>query len=206
MPEIINLNQEFNRALEMSTKILNDGGLIVFPTDTVYGLAAKYDILTAVQRIFLVKDRDQTKALPVIIGDISQVDEVGYEITETATRLMEKFWPGALTVVLRKNKNITTPLSQDDSIGIRIPNDKFVQLLSKKVGPLATTSANISGLPSTTNVAEVLIQIGDFVDLIIDGGESPGGVPSTVVDCRSNTIKILREGAIPKDEIEKLNI
>ena len=74
MPEIINLTQEFNRALEMSTKILNDGGLIVFPTDTVYGLAAKYDILTAVRRIFLVKDRDQTKALPVIIGDISQVD------------------------------------------------------------------------------------------------------------------------------------
>jgi L-threonylcarbamoyladenylate synthase len=201
VPEIINLNLQFEQALEKSIEILITGGLVVFPTDTIYGLAAKFDNLSAIQKIYNVKDRDQTKALAVLVGNISQVDEVSDEIPPIAKRLMEKFWPGALTIVLRKRKEIVTPLSQDDSIGIRIPDDRFVRVLSENIGPLATTSANKSGMPSTTNVTEVLEQIGDLVDLIIDGGESPGGVASTVVDCRNNRIEVLREGALTKNEL-----
>jgi L-threonylcarbamoyladenylate synthase len=204
LPEIINLKHHFEQALEKSIEILNTGGLIVFPTDTIYGLAAKYDNLPAIQRIYTVKDRDQTKALAVLVGNIPQVEEVSDEIPPNAKRLMEKFWPGALTIVLQKSKKIVTPLSLDNSIGIRIPDDRFVRLLSENIGPLATTSANKSGLPSTTNITEVLSQLGDLVDLIVDGGESPGGVASTVVDCRKNVIELLREGAISK--LELLNL
>lgn len=204
MPEIINLKHQFEQALEKSIEILNTGGLIVFPTDTIYGLAAKYDNLPAIQRIYTVKDRDQTKALAVLVGNIPQVEEVSDEIPPNAKRLMEKFWPGALTIVLQKSKKIVTPLSLDNSIGIRIPDDRFVRLLSENIGPLATTSANKSGLPSTTNITEVLSQLGDLVDLIVDGGESPGGVASTVVDCRKNVIELLREGAISKQELLNL--
>ncbi len=204
MPEIINLKHQFEQALKKSIEILNAGGLIVFPTDTIYGLASKFDNLSAIQRIYTVKDRDQTKALAVLVGNISQVEEVSDEIPPIAKRLMEKFWPGALTIVLQKSNKIVTPLSQDNSIGIRIPDDQFVRLLSENTGPLATTSANISGLPSTTNVSEVLAQLRDLVDLIIDGGESPGGVASTVVDCRKNVIELLREGAISKQDFINL--
>lgn len=201
MPEIINLNLQFEQALEKSIEILNAGGLVVFPTDTIYGLAAKFDNLSAIQKIYNVKDRDQTKALAVLVGNISQVEDVSDEIPRIAKRLMEKFWPGALTIVLQKRKEIVTPLSQDDSIGIRIPDDRFVRVLSENIGPLATTSANKSGMTSTTNVSEVLGQIGDLVDLIIDGGESPGGIASTVVDCRNNRIEVLREGALTKNKL-----
>ena len=201
MPEIINLQHQFEQALERSIEILNAGGLIVFPTDTIYGLAAKFDNLSAIQRIYTVKDRDQTKALAVLVGNISQVEEVSDEIPPCAKRLMEKFWPGALTIVLQKSNKIATPLSLDNSIGVRIPNDRFVRLLSENVGPLATTSANISGLPSTTNVSEVLAQLKELVDLVVDGGESPGGIASTVVDCRKNVIEFLREGAISKQDL-----
>lgn len=204
MPEIINLKHQFEQALKKSIEILNAGGLIVFPTDTIYGLASKFDNLSAIQRIYTVKDRDQTKALAVLVGNISQVEEVSDEIPPIAKRLMEKFWPGALTIVLQKSNKIVTPLSQDNSIGIRIPDDQFVRLLSENTGPLATTSANISGLPSTTNVSEVLAQLRDLVDLIIDGGESPGDVASTVVDCRKNVIELLREGAISKQDLLNL--
>jgi len=204
LPEIINLKHQFEQALKKSIEILNAGGLIVFPTDTIYGLASKFDNLSAIQRIYTVKDRDQTKALAVLVGNISQVEEVSDEIPPIAKRLMEKFWPGALTIVLQKSNKIVTPLSQDNSIGIRIPDDQFVRLLSENTGPLATTSANISGLSSTTNVSEVLAQLRDLVDLIIDGGESPGGVASTVVDCRKNVIELLREGAISKQDLLNL--
>jgi len=126
LPEIINLKHQFEQALKKSIEILNAGGLIVFPTDTIYGLASKFDNLSAIQRIYTVKDRDQTKALAVLVGNISQVEEVSDEIPPIAKRLMEKFWPGALTIVLQKSNKIVTPLSQDNSI--RFPPMKLLLL------------------------------------------------------------------------------
>ncbi|MBE0687605.1 MAG: threonylcarbamoyl-AMP synthase [Anaerolineaceae bacterium] len=201
MPEIIDLRKSFEAALEKSVSILNNGGLIVFPTDTVYGLAAKFDETEAIQRIYQVKGRDQTKALAVLIANLDQIKIISPRISENAMKLIKIFWPGALTVILEKRKEIKTPISTDNSIGIRIPDDPFVRELSERIGPLATTSANRSGFQSTTKIDEVLNQIGDLVDLIVDGGECEGGIPSTVVDCRGEEIKILREGAIPKEEI-----
>ena len=204
MPEIISLKNEFSKALEQAMVSLEAGGVIVFPTDTVYGIAAKYDNQHAIQRIYKIKDRDQTKALPVLIGKINQLKHISTDVTPTIEKLMNKFWPGALTLILTKNENVKTPLSLDNTIGVRLPNDQFVILLSEKVGPLATTSANKSGFPNTTNVELVLDQIGGYVDLIIDGGESPGGIPSTVVDCRDDNLTIIREGKIKLHELEEV--
>ena len=201
MPKVINLKLSPKEALEESISTLNQGGIIVFPTDTVYGLAAKYDHQEAIQKIYQVKDRDQTKALAVLISNIDQVGQVSTGLTNNAEILAKKFWPGGLTIVVEKRGDITTPLSVDNSIGIRIPDDFFVRELSKKVGPLATTSANRSGFPSTINVMEVMDQLGNLVDLIIDGGECTGKIPSTVVDCREAELKILREGAISKKDL-----
>lgn len=201
MPEIIDLRKSFEEALEKSVFILNKGGLIVFPTDTVYGLAAKFDEPDAIERIYQVKGRDQTKALAVLIANLDQVKIISPRITENASKLIKYFWPGALTIIFEKREDIITPLSIDNSIGIRIPDDFFVRQLSNRIGPLATTSANRSGFPSSTKVDEVLEQIGDRIDLVVDGGECEGGIPSSVVDCRSEEIKILREGAIPKEQI-----
>lgn len=204
MPEIINLKNEFSKALEKAMVSLEAGGVIVFPTDTVYGIAVKYDNQHAIQRIYQIKDRDQTKALPVLIGNTNQFKQISTDITSTTEKLIQKFWPGALTIVLTKNENVKTPLSMDNTIGVRLPNDHFVISLSEKVGPLATTSANKSGLPNTTNVEQVLDQIGEYVDLIIDGGESPGGIPSSVVDCRNDNLILLREGKIKLHELEEV--
>lgn len=203
MPIIVDLLKSFDEAIEKSVKILNNGGLIVFPTDTVYGLASKFDQIEAIQRIYQVKGRDQTKALAVLIANLDQIKLVSKGFSKNEERLVRLFWPGALTVILEKKDNLKVSLSMDSTIGVRIPNDPFVRNLAEQVGPLATTSANLSGLPSSTNVDEVLSQIGDWVDLIIDGGECDGGIPSTVVDCRGEEIKILREGAISKEEIIK---
>jgi len=203
MPEIIDLHKSFEKALEKSVSILNKGGLIVFPTDTVYGLAAKYDETEAVERIYQVKGRDQTKALAVLIANLDQLKNISTGISENGMKLTTLYWPGALTIILEKRDDLKVPLSNDNSIGIRIPNDPFVQQLSERIGPLATTSANRSGYPSTNKVEDVLEQIGDWVDLIVDGGESEGGIPSSVVDCRGDEIRILREGAISKEEIYK---
>ena len=201
MPEIINLLNSYEQAIERSIEVLNKGGLIVFPTDTVYGLASKYDEIEAIQRIYQVKGRDQTKALAVLIGNTKQVELIAAKIPKSASKLMEKFWPGALTIVVQKRIDLKSPLSIDNSIGIRIPNDDFVRELSNYIGPLATTSANLSGYPNTKNIFEVIDQIGDFVDLVIDGGECSGGIPSTVIDFREEEIKILRVGAISKEDI-----
>lgn len=201
MPEIIDLRISLEKALEKSVSILNKGGIIVFPTDTVYGLSAKIDEPEAIERIYQIKGRNQTKALAVLVGNLDQIKIISTGFSENATKLANYFWPGALTLILEKRKNLKARLSIDNSIGIRIPDDRFVRELSERIGPLATTSANRSGFPSTTRVDEVLEQIGDQVDLIVDGGECKGRVPSSVVDCRSKEIKILRGGAIQKEEI-----
>ena len=203
MPEIINLVNSYPEAVERSINVLNEGGVIVFPTDTVYGLATKYDNYQGIQRIYQVKGRDQTKALAVLIGNIDQADLIASGSPIVSKKLMAKFWPGALTIVLKKRSDLKSPLSVDDSIGIRIPDDKFVRELANHIGRLATTSANRSGFPSITKIDEVIDQIGSYVDLLIDGGECTGGIPSTVIDCRNEKYKILREGAITGEFIDR---
>lgn len=189
------------KALSEAVRVLNMGGLVVFPTDTVYGLAAKVIDTAAIERIFSVKDREHTKAIAVLLGDLAQLEIVAADIPEYGKKILSAFWPGALTAVLSKKAGLPENLSPYPTVGVRIPDYSFVQKLALAVGPLATTSANISGADTATNAEMALSQLGDRVDLIIDGGECAGGVASTVVDLTKKELTILREGAISENEI-----
>lgn len=187
--------------LPTALHILRNGGLIAFPTDTVYGLAALIGDPAAIERIFQAKLRSPNKAIAVLIGELQQVDQVAAQLPDPARRLAERFWPGALTLVVPRHPALPANLSPTPTIGIRMPDHAFARELLRQAGPLATTSANLSGGPNPRNAQEVLAQLEGRVELVIDGGDAPGGVPSTVVDCTGPELIILREGALSRAEI-----
>ncbi|GAP15214.1 tRNA threonylcarbamoyl adenosine modification protein, Sua5/YciO/YrdC/YwlC family [Longilinea arvoryzae] len=184
------------KSLPRALEILQAGGVIAFPTDTVYGLGCRVDLSQSIDRIYQIKERDQAKAIPVLIGDVAHLARVSAGLGDTARKLAACFWPGALTLVVPRNPGLPANLSQLPTIGVRMPDHSFALTLLRSAGPLATTSANLSGLPSPVTAQDVLNQLEDRLDLIIDGGPCPGGVPSTVVDCTGVDPRILREGAI----------
>ena len=188
------------------SKVLNQDGVVVIPTDTIYGISAKYDSPIAIEKIYNIKKRRKDKALPILIGDLAHMDLVAKNIPQNANKLIKAFWPGGLTIVLPRKETLPFNLSEYDSIGIRMPNHPFTLDLLRFCGPLATTSANISGGENPTSILEVLLQLHHGVDLYINGGRTGGDIASTVVDCTSAEVKILREGFIPKEKIyEALN-
>lgn len=198
------IKMEEKSALEEAADVLDRGGLVVFPTDTVYGLAAKVTDPAAIERIYNVKGREQTKAIAVLIGELSQLSAVAEEISEKTENLLQSFWPGALTAVVSKRPELPTTLSLNLTIGVRMPDFDFARALIKKVGPLATTSANLSGFDSAINAEMAYKQLNGKIDLIIDGGVCSGGVASTVVDCTDESFRILRVGAISEEQIQSV--
>jgi len=200
----VTMDARVTSAIQSAREVILTRGLIAYPTDTVYGLSASPFQETAIERIFAAKGRDFNKAIAILVGDLEQLPLVTSSFTESAEALARKFWPGALTLVVPIASTLPGIISPFPTIGIRMPNHPFALTLLRALGPLATTSANISGQPDATNAAQVLEQLDGRVDLILDGGASPGGVPSTVVDCCQPQIRILRQGAISQVEIEKV--
>lgn len=192
-------------ALDRSINTIRSGKILAFPTDTVYGIGVSAFDPEGITKLFEVKGRDSNKAIAVLLADISQLATVCTSIPEYATRLGNEYWPGALTLVLPRNPTLPEILSPLPTVGVRIPDYDFVRKLIRACGPLAVTSANRSGLPSATSPKEVVDQLDGLLDLVVDGGISPGGVPSTVVDCTGNEFKVLRIGAI-KEEMIKMVI
>jgi len=188
-------------AIAQAHKILRAGGLIAFPTDTVYGVGALAFHGQAVASIYTAKDRPIEKAIPVLIGNTEDVEKVGMNIPESAYRLAARFWPGPLTVLVPKKPTLPEAVSATATVGVRVPDHDVTRTLLRAVGPMAVTSANISSRQSPSTAEEVFAQLGGRIDLIIDGGRTPGGVPSTLVDCTEEEIKILRAGPIGLDEI-----
>jgi L-threonylcarbamoyladenylate synthase len=141
-------------------------------------------------------------ALAVLIGDLDQIPQVAREVTVSAQRLAKRFWPGALTLIVPRLVSLPDNLSPSLSIGLRMPDHAFALELLQKAGPLATTSANLSGGANTSTAEEVLAQLDGRIELLLDGGKTPGGVPSTVVDCTQPEALILRQGAITDDQIQ----
>lgn len=185
-------------------KILERGGVIAFPTDTVYGLGADAFNPGAVERIYRVKKRPRHLHFPLLIADLSQLSGVTESASGIAWFLARRFWPGGLTLVLPKSASLPAYLAKGSSIAVRVPNHPICLTLIRCLGnPIIGTSANLSGEPSTLTADEVKQQLGDEVDLVIDGGECPGGRESTVVDGRSAVPLILRQGIIPMYEIER---
>lgn len=192
------------QALPAALACLQKGGLVALPTDTVYGLAARYDHAAAIERLYAAKERSPNKAIAVLIGEMAQLKQVAENLSALAYRLAQHFWPGALTLVVAKHAGLPHNLSPLPTIGVRMPDHSFARELLRLAGPLATTSANLSGGPNPRDAQEVLAQLDGRIELVLDGGAATGGVPSTVVDCTGETIQILRQGAISAAEIERL--
>lgn len=191
--------QAVRRALE----ILHIGGLIAFPTDTVYGLAAELHSPQGILRLYEAKGRDESKAIPVLVGSVEQLVQVTDGLSGRASRLAARYWPGALTLVVPRRPDLPNELSELPTVGVRMPDHPFALELLRASGPLAVTSANSSGMPSPRTAEDVLAQLDGRIELVLDGGPCPGGVPSTVVDCTGEELKILRQGAISAAEIFK---
>ena len=187
--------------LARALAVLNNGGLVAFPTDTVYGVGALAFNGEAVGRIYVVKDRPVEKAIPVLIGDPTDLTKVTLEAPGAAVRLAARFWPGPLTLVVPKHPDLPETVSVMPTVGVRVPDHTTARALLLAAGPMAVTSANLSGQPSPSTAQEVFVQLSGRIALIIDSGKAPGGVPSTVVDCSGPEPLILREGPILKDEI-----
>ena len=188
-------------ALPRALEILQLGGLVAFPTDTVYGVGALAFDGAAVESIYAAKDRPVEKAIPVLIGDADDLAKVSAEVPEIALKLAARFWPGPLTLVMPKHPKLPEAVSAAPTVGVRIPDHPVARALLRLAGPMAVTSANLSGQPSPSTAQEVFAQLGGRIALILDGGKTPGGVPSTVVDCIGEEPQVLRAGAIPKSEI-----
>jgi L-threonylcarbamoyladenylate synthase len=188
-------------AMRSALEILLSGGLVAFPTDTVYGVGCLAFDQQAIESIYIAKDRPIEKAIPVLIGDTEDLKKVADEVPSIARRLIEKFWPGPLTVLVPKKRTLPAAISARSTVGVRIPDHHVARALLRLAGPLAVTSANISGQSSPTSAQQVLAQLGGRITMVIDGGETPGGMPSTLVDCTGDQIQILREGPISKEEL-----
>jgi L-threonylcarbamoyladenylate synthase len=191
-------------AIDRALAILKKGGLAAFPTDTVYGLGALAFSAQAIEQLFVVKDRDTAKAIAVLVGHTEDLRLVTREMNETARRLAERFWPGALTLVVPRHPDLPANLSPLPTIGVRMPDHPVALALLTRSGPLAVTSANLSGGASLTTAQEVLQQLGGRIPFILDGGRTPGGQPSTVVDCTQPEPLILRQGPITMEELQNV--
>jgi L-threonylcarbamoyladenylate synthase len=188
--------------MERALQVLRSGGLVAFPTDTVYGVGALAFDGKAVESIYAAKDRPIEKAIPILIADVDDLAKMtAPTLPPMAVKLAARFWPGPLTLVLPKLQTLPEAVSATDTVAVRIPDHLVARALLRAAGPMAVTSANISGQANPSTAAEVFAQLGGRIPIIIDGGQTPGGIPSTLVDCTSEEPKILREGPVTMEEL-----
>jgi L-threonylcarbamoyladenylate synthase len=203
--QIFNVNPENpeEEIIEKAAQVLSIGGIIVYPTETLYGLGASIINQQAVQRIFEIKGRNIAKPISMAFRNVDHAKQFA-QFNPTAEKLAEKFLPGPLTIILL-SKIPFDPIFGGEKIAIRIIDNKVTQQVLYKVKvPITATSANISGKKNPTTAQDVIEQIGERVDLILDAGKCKHEKPSTVVDCSSGEVKILREGVIDKEKIENI--
>ncbi len=191
--------------LRYAADFLTRGSVIAIPTDTFYGLAADPFNLAAVDEIYRVKGRPETRALPILVNSIEQAILLAREAPQKFLRLAEAFWPGGLTIVVNAAQRIPLKVTAGTGrIAVRWPNSEVVRRLIEEFdGPVTGTSANISGFPSCSNAEQVMKQLGLRVPLVLDTGETGATLASTIVELNGDTWKIVREGSIPVAEIEK---
>jgi L-threonylcarbamoyladenylate synthase len=183
---------------------LTAGGLVAMPTDTVYGVGVALYAKDGLNRLFAAKDRPLDRAIVLLVADAEQAARVG--VLSTAARtLAERFWPGGLTLVLPQRPEAGLPAVLTGgvpTIGVRVPDHDCPRAIASVLGPLPVTSANLSGGVDARDAAQVMAQLGDRISLVLDGGATRGGTPSTVVDCTGDVPRILRAGAISAEAIE----
>jgi L-threonylcarbamoyladenylate synthase len=187
-----------------AVRVLEAGGVVAIPTDTVYGLAVSLSTPGGIERLFAAKSRPPDKAIALLLADAAQAADIG-EINPAAAALANAFWPGGLTLVVPRRTDRSLPASLTGgelapgaivTVGLRVPAHDTPRAIARALGPLPTTSANRSGEPEARDAAEIEALLGSAIELILDGGPAMSGLPSTVVDCTGVEPRILRVGAI----------
>ena len=206
MVRIVVTTENMDEALNQAVAILSRGGLVAFPTDTVYGVGAMVFNEDAVERLFTTKIRDRSKAIPVLLSQVRDLNRVAQHVPPPAWRLAGAFWPGPLSMVVPKAPAVPDVVTAGGpTVAVRIPNHSLARrLIQRARSPLATTSANLSGHPDSITADEVEAALGDAVDLLLDGGSCPGALASTVIDLTVSPPKVLRWGSIRWEDMEPL--
>lgn len=202
----IDLKEKKLAELEKPARIIKNGGIVVFPTETVYGIGANGLNAEAVKRIYEIKKRPLTKPINLLVNSVEMIEKVAKDITPLEYAIIKEFFPGPLTMILKKKEIVPDIVTAGGAtVGIRMPANEIALELIKKAGvPLATPSANISDKPSKTNIEDVIKDFPKGVDCFIDGGESRIGVASTIVQVIDGVPHILRQGTITEEQIKKL--
>ena len=195
------LSSESTNSIPHAVDVLEQGGVVAFPTDTVYGLGAQAFAAASIDRLYGIKGREHTKAIAVLIADSEQLEQIAPNPGEDVYRLARRFWPGPLTMVLPRHPSLPEELAPNETIGVRVPDHPVALELLHAAGPMGVTSANLSGEENTLTADEVMAQLAGRVHLVLDGGTAPGGVPSSVVDLTAKLPTILRPGPISEAEI-----
>ena len=189
-----------DNGIKKSVEIIENGGIIVFPTDTVYGIGCNPYDANAVKKIYQIKSREKIKSLPVLASSIEIVKQITI-IDEFTEKIIKKYWPGPLTLILKlKDKNLKKSLELEDKIAVRIPNSECTLKLLNKCNLLVGTSANISGESSFTNPQECMKNVKNY-DVFVDGGTITSKGESTIIEIENEKIHIIREGALKKEDI-----
>lgn len=192
MPMIIDLTVEFERAIAMSAEVIRKDGIVLIPTETVYGLSCRFNSDLAIERVSRIKAREIGKNYIVLISARGQLDDLGLIMNNSARVLADEFWPGPLTMIL--------PDGRGDAVAVRHSSGVFIKSLIDKSSPIISTSANLSGGKSPAVFSEIDIEVLEKVDLAVDGGPLPG-VPSTILDMQQDMPRIVRKGTIDFDDI-----
>ena len=191
-------------AIDQAARVLMGGGLVVVPTDTVYGVSAALSCPDSITRLYVAKKRPIDRPIALLVDRIADVETVVDLISPIALRLMEVFWPGGLTLAMTKKRDIPDVVTAGGpTVAVRMPDHPVPRALSRRLGgPLPTTSANVSGQSSPANADAARDQLGEQVDLILDGGAAPGGIDSTVLDLSTDPPTVRRVGAVSVEAIE----
>lgn len=207
MPQILRVgaDQPEEDVITRAAEIVSLGGIIAYPTETIYGLGADATNEQAIRRIFEIKGRDFNNPISVIIGNIRDVYPLVRTVPESARKLMDVFWPGPLTLVFASANRVSPLLTASTGkIGIRLSVHDTARRIAQKLGkPLTATSANLSGSAECANADQVIHQIGGKIDAVIDLGETEARLSSTVVDVTAEKPVIVRSGIIPREEIDR---
>ncbi len=181
--------------INQACAILNQGGIIIYPTETFYGIGAKYDSKEALQRVLKIKNRPNEKTFPLIIGDREQLDKIA-ECSPIERLIIDKCWPGALTILLRSKISLPSLIQWEGRIAVRLSSSVIARDISTGVQcPITATSANLSSMPPAQDAKEAYSYFQEAVDLIIDNGRTPGGLPSTIIAVHQGMIEVVRRGA-----------
>ncbi|GEK22577.1 L-threonylcarbamoyladenylate synthase [Cellulomonas xylanilytica] len=192
-------------ALDEAVNVLSRGGLVVLPTDTVYGIAADAFTPPAVQALLDAKGRGRQMPPPVLIADVRTLDGLATDVPAGARALAEAFWPGGLTLIVRAQPSLAWDLGETrGTVALRVPDHETARALLRRTGPLAVSSANRTGSPAAVTAQDAYEQLGDSVAVYLDGGDAPGQVASTIVDATGPALRLVRAGALTLDQLNEI--